>query len=254
MARALNDILTELNSVYQPQKDLYNKQISEIDPAMQAEDKGLQAQQQDSFNQITQGANRRGLLFSGIPLQEQAQYTGSQYLPAVANLKAKYAQQRFNLQDALAKINQDQYQSAYGIYNNEVNQDNARRAAAAAAGAGSPSFGSGFGDSNGSVMGAQSYGKAVKKADGGFAFTGPNGQAVSAAQYAAMGNIPFRDLLSWMAGQGDQGAKAALGFSGNDYGYDPNKIGNAGSIYNSLVWGTGKTAPTAAGGGGGGGF
>lgn len=141
MARALQDILTELNSVYAPQKDLYNQQLNTLDPQMDAEQKGLQAQQQDSFNQITQGANRRGLLFSGIPLAEQAQYTGSSFLPAVANLKAKYAQQKFNLQDALAKINQDQNSQAYDMYNKELTLDAANRAAASGSGGANPSFG-----------------------------------------------------------------------------------------------------------------
>lgn len=136
MARALSQILTELNSVYNPQKDVINSQIANLDPQMEAENKGLEAQKADSFSQITAGANRRGILFSGIPLQEQASYLGSSFLPAVANLKAKYAQQRFNLQDALAKITQDQYKTAYGLQADELNREAAERAARAAGGGG----------------------------------------------------------------------------------------------------------------------
>ena len=43
-----------------------------------------------------------------------------------------------------------------------------------------------------------------------------------------------------MAGQGDAGAKQALGFVGNDFGYNPSAIGNQGDLYNALTWGTGK--------------
>lgn len=152
MARDLQQILTELNAVYDPQKQNYNNQIASLDPSMQAEEKGLQAAKEDAFSQITAGANRRGLLFSGIPLEEQARYTGTQYLPSVANLKSRYATQRFNLQDALAKITADQYNTAYGIRQKEIDSENAAAAARAAAGSGfSPSFG-GFG--GGQVLGA----------------------------------------------------------------------------------------------------
>lgn len=176
MARALADIITELNSVYNPQRDVYSKQVDTLDPQMAAEQQGLQAQQQDSFKQITDTANRRGLLFSGIPLQEQAAYTGQSFLPAVANLKSKYAQQRFNLQDAIAKITQDQYLKGQDIYQGEVTRDEearqfnerlaaqaradeanraAARAASGGAGSASPSFGGGGGGGGGTAPQAQ---------------------------------------------------------------------------------------------------
>lgn len=144
MARALSQIMAELNSVYNPQRDLYNTQLQSIDPQMQAEEQGLQAAKADSFGEIQTMANRRGLNFSGIPLQEQAKYTGQSFLPAVANMKAKFAQQKFNLQDAIAKIFQDQQRDAYSIYDQEVQRDQqaeAARAARAAASSAAPSFG-----------------------------------------------------------------------------------------------------------------
>jgi len=119
MARQLDQILQELNSVYAPQKDQYAQQIAAVDPQMQAEQAGLDAAKTDAFNQITTGANRRGLLFSGIPVSEQAKYLGSTYLPSIANLKGRYAQQKFNLTDALNQIGQKQYSEATGIYQNE---------------------------------------------------------------------------------------------------------------------------------------
>lgn len=153
MARALQDILTELNAVYNPQRDVYNQQVAALPEQQNAENAGLDQAKTDSFQQITNGANRRGLLFSGIPLGEQASYLGSTYLPSVANLKAKYAQQRFNLQDALAKVTQDQYNTAYGIQGKEQANDTALASErASAAGGASPSFGGGGGGSG--VLGA----------------------------------------------------------------------------------------------------
>lgn len=237
MAQALQDILTELNSVYQPQKDAYNQQITALDPQMQADQAGLDAAKTDSFNQISTDANRRGLAYSGIPISEQAQYTGSTYLPSVANLKSQYAQQRFNLQNALAQVGQTQYNTAYGIQHQQAQDDAAKIAASASAGSGfSPTFGGGDvpGDSTNKYA-QEATGKATQRAGGGFNFTDPNGNGLSAAQYAKAANIPFRDLLSWMAAKGDTGAKQALQFVGNDYGYNPNTIGGNGSLYNALV-------------------
>lgn len=122
-----------MNSVYNPQRDSYNAQINAIDPQLEAEQKGLQAQKTDSFQQITDQANRRGLFYSGLPVQEEQRYTGTQFLPAVANLHAKYANQKFGLQDALAKITADQYNQAYNIRGKEEELDLQRQLANEAA-------------------------------------------------------------------------------------------------------------------------
>lgn len=157
MARALEDIIRELNSVYDPQRDVYKQQIGTLDPLLASEEQGLQAQKKDEFEQITNRANRRGLFYSGIPVAEEQRYIGSSFLPAVANLKGKYATQRFNLQDAIAKITESQQLKAYDVRQNELNleeeqrQFNARlaaeeaaRRASASAGAGSASPSLGF--------------------------------------------------------------------------------------------------------------
>lgn len=261
MARELSAILTELNSVYNPQRDLINKQVGELDPMQKAEEQGLEYAKKDAFDQITNQANRRGLFYSGIPVQEEQRYTGGTFLPAVANLRSKYAQQRFNLQDALNKLQADQYSKAYDIRNSEI--DNETRAAAArSAGAGmaSPSLGLGGGGGSRGGYGIQQRG------DKGFNFVDPYGRSVSAATYAAANGIPFRQLLQQMANAGDVGARQALGFVGDDYRYDTGKINQGAGvlargrtnmdIYNALTWGAGisnGTARTGRGQGGGGG-
>lgn len=160
MARELSQIISELNNVYDPQRQTVRQQQEAIDPALQAEEKGLEYAKNDAFQGITDTANRRGLFYSGIPIAEQQKYTGGTYLPAVANLRGKYQQQRFNLQDTLNKIQSDQYNQAYGVRQKEVDADNemakfreqlaaqerASRAAAAGGGGGaSPSFNLGGG-------------------------------------------------------------------------------------------------------------
>lgn len=90
--------------------------------------------------------------------------------------------------------------------------------------------------------------RSVQRSDKGYNFTDASGQSISAAQYAAATGTPFRTVLQEMAKNGDKGAAAALGFVGNDYGYDPTKIGGNGDLYNALVWGTGKQFTGGAGG------
>jgi len=123
MPQMLADIMKESDSYYQPKKDLYNQQLSQTDPQQQAEVQGLQQQQQDSFSQIRDQAQRRGLFFSGIPLAEQAKYTATQFLPAVANLQGKYAQQRFGLSNALTDLGSQQYKDAMDIQQHQKDQE-----------------------------------------------------------------------------------------------------------------------------------
>lgn len=224
MPRALSQILQELNNVYNPQRDVYNQRLTALPDEMAAEEKGLEAAKQDAFTDITNQANRRGLFYSGIPVQEQQRYTGASFLPAVANLRSKFSTQRFNLQDALHQLTQKQYESAYGIRQGEMEAENeaarARAAGAGSAGA-SPSFGF---DGGGGVLGASASASAVQRANKGFNFTDAAGRPINAAQYAAAKGIPFRSLLQQMANAGDSGAKAALGFVGNDLNYDPRRV------------------------------
>lgn len=132
---------------------------------MQAEEQGLNQAKTDAFQGITDQANRRGLFYSGVPIAEQAKYTGATFLPAVANLRSRYAQQKFDLTNALNKVTTDQYTQAYGVRQHELDleeqqrefdrkmaaqaaADAANRAASGGAGVASPSFGYG-GDAGG---------------------------------------------------------------------------------------------------------
>jgi len=243
MARALQDILTELDAVYNPQRDQYNSAIQAVDPAQQAEEQGLESAKNDAFGQITQAANRNGMFYSGMPIAEEQKYTGSTFLPSLANLRAKYAQQKFDLTSALNKVTSDEYTQAEGIHQNELDQEEKARefdrqlaaqtaaAKSAAASFATPSLGT-FGMGNDGSVASYS-----QKAGGGFAFTDANGNPISAATYSQLTGIPFRSLLSQMAAAGDTGAKSALNFVGNDYGYNPNMIGGNANIYNALIWG-----------------
>jgi hypothetical protein len=128
--RTLAQILAETNSIYDPQVASVQQQIGQLPGQTAAEEQGLQAKQTQAFGDILNGARRRNLGFSGIPLAEQAQYTATNYLPALANLHTAQNQRATSLQDAILGIRERQNQYAQGIYQQE--QDRALQARAAA--------------------------------------------------------------------------------------------------------------------------
>lgn len=247
MAQTLDQVYASLGSVYDPQANLIRQQQSEIPGQIAEEEKGLQAKQESAFGQILGGARQRGMGFSGIPLQEQAKYTASEFLPAVARLRQTGRQQATTLEEALLGINERRRTFAQQIRDGDLQREQqerqmaeqrrqfdlqlqeSQRASRAAAGGGfSPSMGGG---------GAAKAPTMIRKQDGGFAFTDPSGRPISAAAYSLGTGTPFRALLQQMANQGDKGAKNALGFVGDDYGFNPGKIGNNRGVYNALTWG-----------------
>lgn len=241
--------MKELNSVYNPQRDIYNKQINALPGQQEAQMKGLQSAKEDAFNQIVTGANRRGVAFGGIPLEEQQSYLGSSYLPAVANLKNRFIQQKGSLQEALAELAGRQRAEARDIYDREYAREleqqrleEARRAAARASsgGGGGGVFNLGgdwSGTSETPAIQQPEY-QSMQKSNGSFAFTDPNGNPISAATYAKATGINFIDLVQQMARAGDKGASQIQGLIGNDFGYDPSKIAGKENIYNAFIWGT----------------
>jgi hypothetical protein len=249
--KTLKQITSQLNKADQGTINSIKKRQALIPQELADEEAGLKATQENAFGEILSGARQRGLGFSGIPLGEQAKYTASNFLPAVANLKRSGREKEMSLTDAILGIRSGNAKTALGLYQQEKDraeqrrqfnlnlQEQRRQAAASRAAA---SAGSGFSPSLGALLGgggAQGgYGMKQKAKTRGFAFVGPNGQPISAAMYAAATGTPFRQLLQQMAKKGDVGAKNALSFVGDDFGYDPGRIGNNKSLYDALTWGT----------------
>lgn len=96
-------------SVYQPQVDLINQQIGQLQPQQDAEQASLDQAKVNAFKDITNQSNSRGVLFSGVPIDQQATYVGEKYLPAVANLKSTFQNNKNTL---LGQINDIQAKRA----------------------------------------------------------------------------------------------------------------------------------------------
>lgn len=129
MAQQIDDILKELDAGYNPQRQAINNQIAQLQPQADAQIQGLKTQQQNAFTDITNGARDRGMGFSGIPIDEQAKYTGGTFLPAVANVQSSLNNSKNSLTDALNNVNLDQRKSAYGIRDGQLTREEAARQA-----------------------------------------------------------------------------------------------------------------------------
>lgn len=106
--------MTSLQGAYDPQRQLVAQQQAALPGQQAAEQAGLDTAKTNAFGDITKASNDRGVLYSGVPIAEESRYVGERYLPAVANLKATYADRGTKLQAALFGINDSQRQEAQG--------------------------------------------------------------------------------------------------------------------------------------------
>ena len=122
--RTTGQITKTLNKSIAPRKKNIRGMIGRAGERYVAEQQGLEAKQQQQFGQITEGANNRGLLFSGIPLAEQADYTATEFLPALAGLTNQKEDRISSLQDQILSLDQDVLQRALGIRQQELDRYN----------------------------------------------------------------------------------------------------------------------------------
>jgi hypothetical protein len=123
MARSIDQIISELNSVYQPQIENINAQIAALPAQYQAQKDALNVAKENAFRDITGAASAKGMVYSGMPIQEQTRYTGTKYLPALAQLEAQQNQQRFNFQTMLADLYNKRMSQAQAIRQQELDRE-----------------------------------------------------------------------------------------------------------------------------------
>ena len=116
----LSDIVASLNSTYDPQRAAVTQQIGTAQQNGQNAVAGLNAAKDQAFNNITQTANDRGMLFSGFTPDQQAKYTASTFLPAMVNLNAKTQDNINKLQQTILGLNTAQNQQANGIQQGQI--------------------------------------------------------------------------------------------------------------------------------------
>lgn len=256
LAQTLDQIIASLNPGYDPMRQSVKTQQAALPAQFDAQQQGLTAQADQAHQNILSQAQNRGLGFSGIPVGEQAKYDATTFMPAVANLKGNMITAQTNLSDQLNKINLDQQNQGNSILQTQQARDEqqrqfdqnmafqreqADRAAKLQAQQSAALSGFGGGSAPSGPSGNPFGGTPQMKQSGSsFNFFDENGQPVTAAAYAQKMGVGFRDLLSKMASAGDQNAKLALNYVGNDA-----KFGGAPQQYAGALGALGATGSYA---------
>lgn len=102
--QSLGDIISSLTAANQPNFDNLNQQATDINNENTSDQAALQGQQTAAFGKITNQANARGATFSGFTPNQEATYTSSTYLPALAKLQQTIASARTALAGNQAKL------------------------------------------------------------------------------------------------------------------------------------------------------
>ena len=254
--RTLSQIISELNTTYKPQIEQVRKRQAEIPGMIEAEEKGLGAKQEQAFGDILGGARRRGLGFSGIPLAEQAKYTATEYLPALARLRQSGREQQMSLEDAILGIRERRDTLAQSLRQQAIDRAEQRRqfnanlalqraqlaeqrrqadlAARSSGGGGGSSFMPSLGASGGSTPTPKA--SMAQRSNGGFNFTDAKGKPISAARYAQLTKQPIGKVLQAMGQAGDKYAQQVY----NQLRLDPDpskRLKQYKQLYSALFWG-----------------
>lgn len=228
----LDDIIASLNPAYQQSTDLINQETAAVPAKYDAQRSALGAAKVQGFDTINNSATGRGLSFSGIPLDEQAKYLSTTYLPGLQTADANQNADQLALQKSLADLNLTKSNQALGIRQtqqsaldtylqqqaqNEFTAQQAAldRAASAASAASSSSGGSSSSSSSGGYF-------TKPTANGGTTFYDPNGNPITAAQYISANGGSSGDLINFLQNDADPTSQKALAYV-QKYGIDAAK-------------------------------
>lgn len=107
VVQSVEQIVADLNPVYQGSMDVIAQRRAQIPTQFEAQRQALGAEKVQGFNQINNQMTGRGISFGGITADEQANYLSTKYLPGLTALSQQENDVNLELDDALAKINQD---------------------------------------------------------------------------------------------------------------------------------------------------
>lgn len=118
--RDLQSLIKTQQAALQPQLSLIDQSITANDQSGQAQVAGLDAAKTQAFGDITQNAQDKGMFFSGFTPDQQAKYTGSTYLPALAQLQSTIAATRSQLLGKKADLNKSAFDVATTQHENDI--------------------------------------------------------------------------------------------------------------------------------------
>jgi hypothetical protein len=118
--RDLQALINEQNTALQPQYNLLDESIQQNQQSGEAQVAGVEAAKTKAFKGIEQGAQDKGMFFSGFAPNEQADYTASTYLPALAQLQSTIAQARSQLLGKKAELGKSAFDTAFQTREGDV--------------------------------------------------------------------------------------------------------------------------------------
>lgn len=136
VVQSLDQIMAELQPGYQAQREVIGKGIQNTNETYKASELALDAAKTQGFNQINEQATGKGTTFGGIPVEEQANYLSTKYLPGKQAAKAKQQEDLLTLESQNASLDTDIRNKAFSSRETQVgslNQWNLQKAAQEAA-------------------------------------------------------------------------------------------------------------------------
>jgi hypothetical protein len=134
--QTLDQIMAELQPGYTGQREVIGKAIANTNETYKATDLGLDAAKTQGFNQINEQATGKGTAFGGVPIEEQATYLSTKYLPGKQAAKAQQQSDILTLEGQNAALDTEIRNRAAGTRDTQVqslNQWNLQKQAQEAA-------------------------------------------------------------------------------------------------------------------------
>jgi hypothetical protein len=134
--QTLDQIMAELQPGYTGQREIIGQAKANTNETFKATELALDASKTQGFNQINEQATGKGLAFGGVPIEEQADYLSTKYLPGKQAAKAKQTEDLLTLEGQNAALDTDIRNKAFGSRETQVgslNQWNLQQAAQEAA-------------------------------------------------------------------------------------------------------------------------
>ena len=113
------EIMAELAPSTQGQQDVIAKQKAGLTTKYNAQRSGIEAAKVQGFNQINDQATGRGLAFSGIPLDEQANYLSTRYLPGMQQADFQQNEEGLAFDQQSAQLYTGMFDKAFGERSNQ---------------------------------------------------------------------------------------------------------------------------------------
>lgn len=122
-------ISNTFNDIYRPAEQLYQQQLQAIPGQFTAKKTALEQAKTNAFRDIGTQAQDKGLFYSGYQPLKQGEYTGSTYLPGLANIATEEAQQRFDVLGALQKLLVQKGENVFSAFDKAQQRGSAERIA-----------------------------------------------------------------------------------------------------------------------------